>query len=394
MAGFLEQVGNVARDAAQGLGCAVESYQGLIRRLTPFDSPFPGPPSLWPLLCPDRPPPPEVFPDETPPFTGGQCEDASYTVEGDVEYVPFDPNEPTASGGRFIRRFLEGPIFAIEDDGSPNASRGQIRHGDGSGGEQITTIPGSSIDGTWVASNITVVRDDGGPDDCGDPPPLPPPPPGPLPDLPPEDRPVTDPDGGPDIDFTFKPTVGPIFIDIDNNLKIPVNVNIDGPNIFAPINIPVNINLPDFEPEFNFNGGGGGTEPPISPCCEPPAIPGEEEEGEEDEPIATDPPPEGAKMFGVRVRSTVNAARTTASAISTGADVPTLWVPRIGSVYFEMEITQSEGPPVTTYSQDYDVKLDNQIIVGPDYGVIRRAFVRPGRGVSATATPLFVAARN
>lgn len=206
---------------------------------------------------------------------------------------------------------------------------------------------------------------------------------------------MTDPDGGPDIDFTFAPSAGPIFVDIDGSLKIPVNVNISGPNIFAPVNVPVNINLPDFEPTFNIGGAGGGEPgPPVSPCCEPPTVPGPEVEGEEEEPVVTEPPPEGLRMYGVQVVCEVNSLLTRASKVSAGEDVPGLWVPRIGSVYFELDVSNEEGSVRLLYSQDYDIKLTNQLIVGPTEGRIVRAFVRPGRGVRARALPLFTAARN
>jgi len=394
VASFLEQVGNVARDAVQGLACGVENYQEFIRRVSPLSDVFPPPPSLWPLLCPDRPPPPQAFP--RPPFEGGQCEGVTYRIEGlsAVTKSAGDPDGTRQLIGNGNRNVI-GPVggFTLENPLNDGFRRIGIRTGVGV--ILVRDAPGDSV---WYSDPLftAIVRVDGEPDDCGNPPSEYPIPPAPFPPLPPEDRPVTDPDGGPDINFTFAPTLAPIFIDIDGSVNVPVNVNVSGPNIFAPVDIPVNINLPTFAPSFNFGGGGGGGNPgpPTSPCCEPPTVPGPGVEGEEDQPIVTEPPPEGLRMYGVQVLSQVEADRTSATNISTGSEIPDLWVPRIGSVYFELDVSNRRGSVRLLYSQDYDVKLTNQIVIGPPEGKILRAFIRPGKGVRATAIPLFTAARN
>ena len=386
MASFLEQVAGSAGDYVRSLACGIENYQEFIRRVSPLGGIVPPPPSLWPLLCPDRPPPPEAYP--VPPYNGGQCPE-QYTIFTQVISGP-NAGPPNQVGGLVgPLEYYPEPFEGIQD------FRGRMFF--------ARCICGTSPQGRVCIAlgspSPTVIdfweRTDGQPDNCGDPAPEFPIPRTPLPPGPPEDRPVTDPDGGPDINFTFAPSVGPLFVDIDGSLKIPVNVNVAGPNIFAPVNIPVNISLPDFEPTFNIGGGGGGEPgPPVSPCCEPPTVPGPEVEGDEDEPITTEPPPEGLRMYGIQVLSEVNGAVAQATVISTGADVPSLWVPRIGSVFFELDTSTEEGNSRITYSQDYDIKLANQLIVGPQNGEILRAFVRPAKGVRATAIPLFTAARN
>ena len=394
MASFLEQVGNVARDAVQGLACGVKNYQEFIRRVSPLSDIFPPPPSLWPLLCPDRPPPPEVFP--RPPFEGGQCEGVVYLVSYQYEEMATFLSEPRTVVPPQSPIPALGPIGGLVGvnprtiSGFEGFASLQIIAGNGQ--FQINAFASNSNVLSWQITGIT--RQDGLPDECGSPPPEFPIPPEPFPPLPPEDRPVTDPDGGPDINFTFAPTLAPIFIDIDGSVNVPVNVNVSGPNIFAPVDIPVNINLPTFAPSFNFGSGSGEPGPPVSPCCEPPTVPGPEVDGEEDEPIATDPPPEGLRMYGVQVISEVNTETTQATGISTGPQIPDLWVPRIGSVYFELDVSETRGEVRLLYSQDYDVKLTNQLVIGPTEGTIRRAFIRPSKGVRATAIPLFTAARN
>lgn len=394
MASFLDQVGNVARDAVQGLACGVENYQEFIRRVSPLGDIVPPPPSLWPLLCPDRPPPPEVFP--RPPFQGGQCEGVVYLISYAYdEITTFSPRQ-TVTPPQSPRAAI-GPFRGFRYE-QPKVIQGEEVFGRIvalTGAGPTTWHQAASNTGFFVANVTGITRQDGQPDDCGSPPPGFPIPPTPFPPLPPEDRPVTDPDGGPDIDFTFAPTLAPVFIDIDGSVNVPVNVNVSGPNIFAPVDIPVTINLPTFAPSFNFGGGQVGEPgPPTSPCCEPPTVPGEPVDGVEDEPVQTEPPPEGLRMYGVQVVSEVNTERTDATEIGTGPDIPSLWVPRIGSVYFELDVSQTRGEVRLLYSQDYDVKLSNQLVIGPTEGRIRRAFIRPAKGVRATAIPLFTAARN
>lgn len=384
MAGFLEQVGNVARDAVQGLACGIENYQDFVRRLNPLGDVIPPPPSLWPLLCPDRPPPDDLFP--RPPFEGGQCEGVVYNIFTEVLSGP-NAGPPSFRGAR------TGPITYYPDAQGEISSPtgiplfGRVICGTAPGGQSCFQLgsPSPNVIDTWE-------RADGQPDECGDPPPEIPQPPTPLPPLPPEDRPVTDPDGGPDIDFTFAPRVGPVFIGVGGGLFVPVTVNISGPNIYAPIDVPVNISLPDFSPTFNIGGGGGGggePGPPDVPCCDPPEQPGPTEEGEEDEPVEVEPDEEGGRLFGVRVASVVNATRAKATRVGLSPNSPQLWVPRIATVVFELKSEDSEGNVVTSTSGDYNVKTTNQLVIAPEGVTVSRVFVTPSKGVQSSATPIY-----
>ena len=391
MAGFLEQVGNVARDAVQGLACGVENYQNFVRRLNPLGDVIPPPPSLWPLLCPDRPPPPEAFPPP-PPFEGGQCPGVAYRVFYTIEMGNQFGNFSRLDG--FLSpAVLVGPISSI----SASVPK-TVGASDGFAQVEIISQSGTFVE--TASANLvyrnpiieSIERVDGLPDDCGSPPPPPLPPPAPFPPLPPEDRPVTDPDGGPDIDFTFAPRVGPVFIGIGGGLYVPVEVNISGPNINAPINVPVNISLPDFAPTFNIggNGGNGGEPgPPDVPCCDPPEQPGPTEEGEEDEPVEVEPDEEGGRLFGVRVASVVNASRAKATRVGLSPNSPQLWVPRIATVVFELKSEDSEGNVVTSTSGDYNVKTTNQLVIAPEGVTVSRIFVTPSKGVQSSATPIY-----
>ena len=387
MANFLEQVAGAASDYVRGVACDVGNFLSLTRNV----SGVPYPTGLWPYLCPDEPPPPEAFPPD-PPFSGGQCECVNYIVS----YSFFRASTGVTTNGQFNRKGpIGGPLNGVVVPENPNRLSWGFRYGsEDCGGRLFELLASAAPDGDSGEFTLTitsVVTASGAPDECGSPPPPPPPPPSPLPPGPPEDRPVTDPDGGPDIDFTFAPSLGPIFVDIDGSLKIPVNVNVSGPNIFAPINVPVNISLPDFNPTFNIGGGGGGGNPapPEVPCCDPPAKPGPEVDGDENQPIEIAPAEPGRRLYAVRVRSTVNEPNAQATKILLTGDGPDLWVPRIGSVIFELEVEDEEGSAQLTTSIDYDVKTTDQLVLAPEGVKIKTVFISPAKAVSVSATPLF-----
>ena len=384
MPSILDQAQDVAREAARFAGCTLDAAYSFGSRILTGNDPA----SLFPALCPDGIPGPELFP--VPPFEGGQCEGVVYLVSYQYEEMATFLSEPRTVVPPQSPIPALGPISGLIGvnprtiNGFEGFASLQIIAGNGQ--FPINAFASNSNVLSWQITGVE--REDGLPDECGDPP-LPPRPNPPLPIPPPEDRPVTDPDGGPDINFTFAPTFAPIFVDVDGRLNIPVNVEVNGPNFNVPINIPVNISLPDFEPTINIGGGNGEPGPPTTPCCDPPNVPGEETEGEEDEPVATEPTPPGAVMYGVLVRSVVNVGRAQATEINTGETVPSLWVPRLGSVYFELVVQDEEGNDRVTFSQDVDVKLTDQLVLAPSGVAVRRAFVRPSLGVSSAAVPLF-----
>jgi hypothetical protein len=354
---------------------------------------------FWGALCP-LPVPPELG-DPTPGGPEpGQCEGVPYILT--VSYTPFN---------RFTCNFLAettasvnliGPVknvrlFAL-DTTDCEGLEAWIRIVADHTAEQTQALV-SQPGGNLRINNfqiVSLVRQDGLPDDCGDDlPDIPPPPPPPPPPQPPDtDRPVTPDGGGPDINLTFSPRIGPLFVGVGGVIIAPVSVRVSGPliGVNAPITVPVNISLPDFSPTISFGGGQGGGEipdPPSEVCCEPPAIPGDEIEGEEEEPVELPPTPKKQTLIGVRVLSSINQNRIQATQIFNGPDLPNLWVPRIGSVHFKIEVETADETIIETFTSDVDVKLTNQYVPVPAEGAVKGAFVVPMRGVTMSLIPVY-----
>lgn len=322
---------------------------------------------------------PPPLPDEStpPPFPGGQCECVLYAVNVTFE----SPNGPPNT---FTENRL-GPIGAARRKPSPvpgQEDRTEIGYDFGSagcGGRQFRLFASFNADSPgsdeWNLTVNSTTRLDGLADDCGDLPPPPPPPRPPIPQ-PPESDPIPriDPDGNPLPPITIRPIVGPVYVDVDGSLNVPVTVNIDGGD--TPITIPVNVNLGDFSPTINIGGSGGasgddGPPKPVRPiCCVPP--PPRERPGEEEDPDEppSEVPPASERIVGVTVFSSLDgSARASNSTIFTAA--PPLLVPRIATVQFEIETEDGLfiGP-------DTQVKQRNQFVAAPEVGKVTRAFIR------------------
>lgn len=348
---------------------------------------------LWEWYC-DAPNP---YPEEPePPFEGGQCECVLYAVNLTFERPNQPPNTFTEN--------RNGPIGDIVRVPAPTPSQpdrtniGFFFGGDACGGRQFRLLASFNADDpgadAWGGQVNSATRLDGLPDDCGT---LPPPPPPPIPDPPPfpiplPPVPVPDPDnpGGPD--FIFSPRIGPIFIGPRGNINVPVEVNIDGPDV--NVNIPVNVELPDFSPTINIGGGGGdeGPSKPEVPCCEPaPDLP----EPPEDEPEPPDEePPPLAKNTVVRgaivtIANTDDTAKVTI--IGQGLNAPTLFIPRLGNLYFRFEINNRRY-----WSRDIEVRVDGQFTPAPaGLKVVGAVAVGdPGIELTASVVTIVDAAQN
>lgn len=362
--------------------------------------------------CDVPPPVPDLFPTPGIPEPG-QCLTSYVVTIETLERNRIDCS--TRVGGTIIG--LPGPV-----SGPTLAGPGQVVCGDGG------TLPGRidatfnsppqtgnvyqpSGGGNWLIESITLwdrARSDGLPDDCGEPeediPPVIPP----IPELP--ESPVIPPvDPDPDLPggggFVFKPTVGPITIGPDGGISIPVVVNIGGPSLSVPITIPVSVGLPSFSPTVIIGGsggvstpggGGGVTAPPSLPepvCCRPRPIKGPEKEGEEGEVVEDDEPQFRGRLIGVLVKSAVNPAVARISEIGQGGGDFNLFVPRLGSLYFNVVATTDAGEEVAS-TRDYPVKTLSQYIEAPrDIDVTGYRAV-PEPGVSMSASPVFVPANG
>lgn len=346
------------------------------------------------LACPNVGPGDPLPPSLVPVPKPGQCP-VIYSVSVDYTFA-------NALTGNTIERFdqvagnILGPasislgektICPLNPSFKPLAQQIVVQQGDGSTGP-IFSFPGCQ--GVEKINAIRWTRNDGGDDNCGEPelPPFPPPGPPDFPIVPPGSPsppiPTVDPDGNPGPPIIIAPTVGPIFIGIGGAIIAPVNVNISGPTINAPINIPVNINLPDFKPTFVFPPAGTkpgpgdpfpDPGPPEEICCEP--DPEEDEDPEEDDPL-----PEVEEDFetvvGATVRCQLSDIRATA-VFPTDPAAPTLYVPRLGSLYFRIE---SAGGNL--WSVDYPIKSVEQFVPAPSGARVIAARFDPERGVTGT----------
>lgn len=263
---------------------------------------------------------PADVPVPDPPFAGGQCP-VSYRAAFTAEAADAQCNVTSRSNPSIGVGF--GPIrFLRTNEAGPGGSPANLCPG-----FEYSTIRVQNTNGSFVLVGgsgglrnfqVALTREDGQPDDCGDPP-VEVPPPGPV--TRPinitynnEDNDVVDIDG----DITFSPyvSVG------DLNIRIPFDLNI------GPLNFTGNI---DITPEFNLNIspvvnlGGGGTsdddddEPTGDPGTPPPP------EKEPDEPV----------IIGVVVRSS-KTGETRETEIATVGQ-PTILAPRIASVSFAIE---------------------------------------------------------
>ena len=233
----------------------------------------------------------------------------------------------------------------------------------------------------------SITRQDGLPDDCGDPV-VPPAPPRPPIVQPPSSPPIpwNDDQGNPMGDVIISPRVGPIYIDVDATLKVPVVVNINGPFLDTEISIPVSVSLPDYNVSFNFGGGGGTTTDPTAPveptppqpvCCDPP-LP-RLEEGEDEDP--EDPPPEEdpptAVIVGAVIASQPGPGESRATEL--GLPKPDLFVPRVATFQWELDVDGT-----TAYSPETQVKSLSQYISAPENVTVTRGLVGWERGWEGT----------
>lgn len=294
-------------------------------------------------------------------FTGGQCPGVTYRVQADYQFAPSPATGFPGPEGS-LDDTIEGPItyqnpFTVPD-GEPNQGFKGVAW-IGSNGDRVSVIINpSGFDGVSV-SNVSITREDGLPDDCGNPPPQ----------IPPyEPSPISR-------DVTYVNNEGNQVTENYNfTLNAPVLV---GGNIFAPVTIAGNdfeleaeITL-DGEFEFNFGDEPGGDtvtdgEPPDS------AI-------DDDEPESDDP-----RIIAVLVSSTVDTdvAGTTLIAQT---DNPDVYVPDLGLISFRIAV--SDG--FTGWTSDERVKNVRQYIPcpAPQGAVEVKGSPRPG--VTWALTPVY-----
>jgi hypothetical protein len=263
-------------------------------------------------------------------------------------------------------------------------------------------------------TRLEVTRQDGLSDNCGNPPVTPPPPPPPPSPPPPDiDLPVTPPGGGPDVDLTFSPRIGPIFVGVGGALIVPVNVRVSGPliDVNAPISIPVHISLPDLN--ISFPGGGSEDDPvddPDSPappgppprpvpgpprqiCCRPTPEVDEPIEGEPGEPTEGSPAPPRRRLIWIVVTSEFDAGQFRGTQIGQGGAARDLFLPRLANVYFDIETGQGLQLRRSTVGPA-PVQLKSQYFPAPSQVTVTGWRILPEPGVRTTAVGVLVAAAS
>lgn len=325
-------------------------------------------------------PPQEDIPDLAPGFEGGQCPGVAYTVTGTWDLFNSDGSLNLSSS--FGAQQVLGPFTIGPSDTNPAALF--LYWTDSQGTPQENFLGGSGNTSRMIVlTSADVVRDDGQPDDCGNPPPSP---------LPPGSPPPTDP-FRPGVDITidlpdigpttvvFAPVVGIIYADIDARIKIPVKVNINIPAINFNFDIDFNIDLtdPTADPEPvtdepGDDGSGRNTEDdcPELPECDDESE--EEEPGDEDE---DERDAKGTEVVAAVVKSVRNLQRTRATEILQD-DAPNIQAPAVGFINFVYLEPDSD---TEVFSSDIPVKNVNNVIPAPEVGLVcQRVVGTPNQG--------------
>lgn len=216
-------------------------------------------------------------PVENPPFTGGQCPTV-YEVSLSAQFDRFDGTSGSGTFERNLAGPIEGTFIESGDFNGPNQRWGIIAQGEktvvGFG-----SCPPNTTRACYTSVDITsVVRVDGQPDDCGDPP---------GPSVPGPSNPGT-PFGTPQPisigDDVVNITVNPPQIDLSGSTFFPVNIDVGGVSLSPTINIKGTIGPPSLpaEPQPPAEDG-----PEVTPSDDAGEVEDEPTEEEEDRKLET-----------------------------------------------------------------------------------------------------------
>jgi hypothetical protein len=286
------------------------------------------------LFC-DRPP--ENIDDlGVGPLVGGQCPGVSYSVQANgtrrvnssSPLTNWSINNSNATGPLEVRAVTQSPGSVtvgsqLFGNGQPLNGLGIISSGD------LNNPPESTI------LSMTVTRNDGQPDDCGNVPRV-------LPDYDPDDftrpLPVTY-DGPGGSQLTVNPTVtyGPTSITNGNEYTVPVSLDFgtDGP-LIGEINISTG--------DINFGSGNSNDDGDNNAPVELP--PGED----------SDIP--GVEIIGVRATSGVDLQIFQNQRITQTGGNPTIYGPRLANVAFQYELPSGD----LAWGVDIPIKNTDQVV--------------------------------
>lgn len=347
-------------------------------------------PSAWAanFICPNDPPPQPV----PPTYNGGQCACINYAVSTTINYDEFNNGVPTGSGTQTIGGGggYFGKLGGVRNQPIPNGLELQIETGIDCPGETVSfrtigffqlVLPGTAIFRRITSQTYDIVRVDGQPDNCGNPPVQPPPPP------PPNANVVN-------TNFTYNDNSG-------NNFTIPlaIVVGVAYVNARAEINIPLNLTLnatANFTANFNLSTGGITINPPAgggqrryptddcsgngnrgyqpSPTLPPSPV---------DPSNPNEPPDDESVIVGVVITSSEIESRKPTIILQT--DNPNIYAPSLGYVSFFISVGGGEGGGWTT---DIPVKNIRQFIACPWDGGATDVKATPIPGVTFEVTPI------
>jgi hypothetical protein len=287
-------IGGAGQQLAQGFGAAADIVCG--REPRDLSSEFP------------------------PPFQGGQCIGAPYNVSwrATTAFGTFEGTD-AAVGPVASESTLDGTTF-----------RGFITSLVGQPGEQTQQAFAQNLGNPPDTSNLSfgitgVVRTDGQPDNCGNPPPEPP-------AYDPSNFSPTlmidyDDNAGNPQSFNLPVVYGPGELDVGGNFVVPVELN------FSPtVNIDGSIKLNTGDLNINSGPSGGPQEIP-----------------------ETEPVPDGSSLVGVRVVVTQDSASDSPATevLGNGSTEP-IWLPRLAAVRFEYTTNGIVGWGPSRFCQTLD----------------------------------------
>ena len=268
--------------------------------------------------------PQDLSNEVVPPFQGGQCPGVRYSFTRTVEFPPNPPGTP-----RVFNSVL-GPLQYVERVTDQRRIT-EVLDGEG----EVVSSASTDLDNAQPIINVfNVVRDDGLPDDCGNPP-------------------AQGPEYNP-VDFTLPRT-----INFDDDGGNPQSINVD--LVYKPVNtnesgdfvVPIDVEFEDGSSlfgDFNLTTGdinfGGGNTDGDGVTNEPTEL----EDNEENV-------PEGLVVVGCRVIVAIDENASRATEIFGDGSSPNLFVPRLGTIRFRY---QAPGGGATL-GPDISVKQRNEL---------------------------------
>lgn len=316
-------------------------------------------------LCNDEPPNQPSLDEIPPPFTGGQCY-TPYNWQGTRQSRRYDglaPSDLVFTRSNVYGRI--GPVEVFEEPGPfgplwrsripSTAADGTVTYTD-LGQESAST----NIKTVWT--DISVSRQDGLPDNCGDPPGggLPPP-------IPPDDSTTDFPivytnNDGIDITVDARFVLGNIQVDVDNNISVPFTLSF-APEFSLSLNGTINqngdVNINYGNPNYNPGGGKCGKRKPDDsvPDEDTPETP----EDVEEPTLPPEPDENEDEQTGV-----IRAVIVTTTVVNPAQSIiyqdinPDIHIPRLGNVSFLIAVGNK-----VAWTEDIPVRNKRHFIVCP-----------------------------